>query len=139
MNFNINQFKADWISEGLDESAVQFADSFGLYLCDKKSENDRFPGRMAMTTSQIRNVFGEIKRIQARGYEKEKSNFLLLRPKIAYAEARALAKSNKSRVSDFRKVLDQAHMAVKNEKQFQNFVDFMEAVLAYHKAYGARD
>jgi len=125
MNFNINQFKTAWISEGLDESAVEFADSFGLYLCDKRSVKDRFPGRMAMTTSQIRNVFGEIKRIQARGYEKEKSNFLLLRPKIAYAE--------------FRKVLDQAHMAVKNEKQFQNFVDFMEAVLAYHKAYGAKD
>lgn len=142
MSFNINDFKTDWISGGIDEAAVEFADKLGEHLCDL--QNDKRAGRMAMTTSQIRNIFGEVKRIQAKVQSqklegKTKSEFLLLRPKIAYAEARVLAKSGKSRVSDFRAVLDKAHIAVTDEKQFQNFVDFMEAILAYHKSYGGRD
>jgi CRISPR-associated protein Csm2 len=134
---NINEFKTEWITTGIDEAAVNFAEKFGEYLCDKTPDNRL--GRMAMTTSQIRNIFGEVKRIQAKGYSTEKSSFLLLRPKIAYAEARVKAKSGKSRIEDFRKVLDKAHLAVKDEKQFQHFVDFLEATLAYHKAAGGRD
>lgn len=134
---NINEFKTDWITKEIDESAVNFAEKFGEYLCDKTPDNRL--GRMAMTTSQIRNIFGEVKRIQAKGYNTEKSSFLLLRPKIAYAEARVKAKSGKSRIEDFRKVMEKAHLSVSNEKQFQNFVDFLEATLAYHKAAGGRD
>jgi CRISPR-associated protein Csm2 len=135
---NINDFKKDWIVKGLDEAAVYFAEKFGEHLCDL--QNDKRVGRMAMTTSQIRNVFGEVKRIQAKGFSNAKSDFLLLKPKLAYAEARVIAKSGKSRLSDFRKVMDMAHTEVKGEEQqFQNFVDFLEAILAYHKFYGGRD
>jgi CRISPR-associated protein Csm2 len=134
---NINEFKKEWISNGIDDTTVDFAEKFGKYLCDILP--DTRLGRMAMTTSQIRNVFGEIKRIQAKGYGLEKSAFFLLRPKIAYAEARVKAKSGKSRIEDFRKVMDMAHIAVKEESHFQNFVDFFEAILAYHKAAGGRD
>ncbi len=134
---NITTFKSVWIKDGIDEQTVAFAQEFGEYLCDKQP--DLRLGRMAMTTSQIRNVFGEVKRIQAKGYALEKSAFLLLRPKIAYAEARVKAKSGKSRIEDFRKVMEQAHLAVSNDQQFQNFVDFFEATLAYHKAAGGRD
>lgn len=134
---NINEFKSEWIKNEIDESTVAFAQWFGEHLCDKQ-DGDRL-GRMAMTTSQIRNVFGEVKRIQAKGYSEVRASFLLLRPKIAYAEARVKAKSGKSRIEDFRKVMDKAHLAVTNDKQFQNFVDFLEATLAYHKAAGGRD
>lgn len=137
MPFNINNFKSSWISEGIENETVLYAENFGKHLCDLQPDGRL--GRMAMTTSQIRNVFGEIKRIQAKGYKEEKSSFLLLRPKIAYAEARVKAKSGRSRIEDFRKVMDEAHLAVKDEKSFQNFVDFMEATLAYHKAAGGRD
>jgi CRISPR type III-A-associated protein Csm2 len=61
---------------------------------------------------------------------------LLLRPKIAYAEARVLSKTQNSRIQDFRKIMEKAHLAVSDEKHFQNFVDFLEATLAYHKFYG---
>ena len=125
-----------WIIQGINGDAVNFAETFGKYLCDIQ---DNRLGRMAMTTSQIRNVFGEVKRIQAKGYEEEKPSFFLLRPKIAYAEARVKAKSGKSRIEDFRKVIECAHLAVSEEKHFQNFVDFFEAILAYHKAAGGRD
>jgi CRISPR-associated protein Csm2 len=130
-------FSSQWITDGIDEDTVTFADKFGCHLCDLSTDNRG--GRMAMTTSQIRNVFGEVKRIQAKGYKEEKASFLLLRPKLAYAEARVIAKSGRSRIQDFRKVMEKAHIAVKNEVHFQNFVDFLEATLAYHKFYGGRD
>ena len=134
---NISDFKTTWITQKIEEDTVKYAEWFGTYLCDITP--DKRLGRLAMTTSQIRNVFGEIKRIQAKGYESEKSAFLLLRPKIAYAEARVIAKSGKSRISDFRQVLEKAHIVVNSNETFQNFVDFMEAILAYHKAAGGRD
>lgn len=135
------RFNPDWILKEINEDTVWYAEKFGEYLCDKQPDNRL--GRAAMTTSQIRNVFGEVKRIQAKVQAKEfsteKSAFLLLRPKIAYAEARVKAKSGKSKIEEFRWVMEQAHAAVSDIEQFQNFVDFFEATLAYHKAAGGRD
>lgn len=145
MNFENEFGKYKWITEGMDEDGVKFANDFGLYLCDKRTPDDKFVGRAAMTTSQIRNVFGEVKRIQAKAqgaanFQVYKSDFYLLRPKMAYAEARVLAKTQDSRIKDFRKIMEFAHKEVKDSKEnFQRFVDFFEAILAYHKFYGGRD
>lgn len=137
MAFNKNDFKTNWIAaDNLHENAVPFAEEFGKHLCDLQQDR---PGREAMTTSQIRNFFGEVRRIQAKGYEKDKTAFLLLRPKLAYAQARVVSKLGRSRITDFREVIDKAHQAVGNGDHFQNFVDFLEATLAYHKFYGGRD
>lgn len=137
MAFNKDDFKKEWIqADSLGEKAVPFAEEFGKHLCDLQQER---PGREAMTTNQIRNFFGEVRRIQAKGYEKDKTAFLLLRPKLAYAQARVVAKQGRSRITDFREVMDKAHQAVANGAHFQNFVDFLEATLAYHKFYGGRD
>jgi len=136
MPFNTSNFNLKWVSERLEDSAITFAEDFGQHLCDLQSGR---PGRMALTTSQIRNFFGEVKRIQAKGFEKQRTSFLLIRPKLAYAEARVLAKNRDSRISDFRKIMELAHSAVRTEEQFQNFVDLLEATLAYHKFYGGRD
>ncbi len=136
-------FKTDWISGALSNEAITFAEKFGTYLCDLRE--DKFKkdalrlGGDAMTTSQIRNFFGEVKRIQLAGFEQEHTAFLLIRPKLAYAEARALQKNSGSRLKDFRFVMDRAHQAVNNETQFQNFVYLLESILAYHKASGGRD
>ena len=139
---NKDSFNKEWITKGITDSAVGFAEEFGKYLCnpfqDQKTQQWK-AGNNAMTTSQIRNIYGEIKRIQAKGFDKEKSSFLLLRPKLAYAEARVLQKSRESRISDFRQIVEKAHQQVADEKHFQNFVDFFEATLAYHKYYGGKD
>lgn len=137
-SFNIKDFDPKWISsDKFDSDTIQFAQHFGEHLCDL--DNGR-PGRQALTSSQIRNFFGEVRRIQAKvqqsGFEKNRTAFLLIRPKLAYAEARVKQKQGKSRIEDFRKVMEEAHMAVKDEKDFQRFVDFMEAILAFHKFYG---
>ena len=55
----------------------------------------------------------------------------MLKPKLAYAAAR-----NRN-VEELKDALTQAINQVDNhEKRFKNFVDFFEAILAYHRAYG---
>ncbi|MBT31607.1 MAG: type III-A CRISPR-associated protein Csm2 [Thalassobius sp.] len=141
----IHAFKTDWITYKIDETGINYLDEFGLFLCDKKAEADR-TGNNAITTSQLRNVFGEIKRIEMKAGDSEdvwekdcKQSFLLLRPKIAYNAARVLSKSRNSKMKELKQVLDMAHKQVKTLSSFKNFSHFFEAILAYHKAYGGRD
>ena len=117
------QVKKEWIKEAIDSNGIKFAEDFGREIADT-----------GLSTSQIRNYFGEVRRIQMKGYEKEKTAFLLLKPKLAYA-----AKRNKNNgANNFKRVMDQAHQYVENEADFQNFVNLLEAILAYHKAYNGK-
>jgi CRISPR-associated protein Csm2 len=140
------EFNKVWIQKGITKECVDFTEKLGKYLCDINEKG--FSGPSALTTSQIRNFFGEVKRIQLNGIEKgnNRSAFLLIRPKLAYAEARAKMRNSRSRISVFKEYVQKAHAEVKTEASdielkvmFQNFVDFLEAILAYHKAYGGRD
>ncbi len=119
-------FKKEWITDRITETAISEAESFGRALHD---------GRF--TTSQIRNFFGEVKRIQMKGISGNESAFLLLKPKLAYSAKRASARG----AEDFKKIIDQAIDSVQcgqagADKRFQNFCDLLEAILAYHKAAG---
>jgi CRISPR-associated protein Csm2 len=130
----VHNFRKEWITDGITDACINFTEQFGQHLNEGN-----------FTTSQIRNVFGEIKRIQVSGFKEHKTDFLLLRPKMAYAAKRASDKDRRATgASDFEKVLKMAHEAVasgttNDEKRFENFCDFVEAVLAYHKAAGGRD
>jgi CRISPR-associated protein Csm2 len=89
--------------------------------------------RGRLTTSQIRNVYGHVKRMQMRGFDP--NEFVLLKPKLAYAAARA----NTAGATLLKDVLSQAVDEVgSDEANFERFVDFFEAILAYHKAAGGR-
>jgi CRISPR-associated protein Csm2 len=127
----------NWIQDGFDASTISFTENFGEQLVKNR-----------LTASQIRNIFNEVKRIamsvQSDGFERHQKDFLMLRPKLAYAAKRAGARG----IDDLRKVLEEAHIAVTEKakednaagiKAFENFVDFFEAILAYHKAAGGRD
>lgn len=104
----------------------------------------------ALTTSQIRTVFGELRRIQSNGLNSkvgdssqkdEKTSFIMLRPKLAYAVKR----HNKKGLSNFYDFFLKAHGAVdlnssdKGEAHFRNFMSLLEAVLAYHKFHGGKE
>lgn len=125
-------FSTTWITDRLTDASITFAEGFGKHL----KEN-------GFTTSQIRNVFGEIKRIQMSGFSQResKTDFLLLKPKMAYAAKRATDKDKYATgASDFEKVMKLAHAAVADDAtRFENFCDFIEAILAYHKAAGGKD
>lgn len=131
-----NEFKEEWITKGINEECIKFSDDFGKHLAQK-----------GLSSSQIRNIFGEVKRIQMKltGSKEEwksvKSSFLLLKPKLAYVQGRARSREF---ISEFRIVLDAAINAVDADKEgaierYQHFVDFFESILAYHKAYGGKE
>jgi CRISPR type III-A-associated protein Csm2 len=135
------EFDPKWISVNIDGDAVDFMEKFGLHLCAKQPGDNR-PGFNAMTTSQIRNVFSEVKRIGARGdenWEEEYPAFLMLRPKIAYNTARAVQRTRDSRMTDFKKVFDEAHKQVDHPDKFRRFMMLLEGIIAYHKVAGGKD
>jgi len=74
---------SSWISGGMDPISVEYAKSFGIALATN-----------GLSTSQIRNVFGEVRRIQMKGMESIsfQNDVLLLKPKLAYSSARKVAK-----------------------------------------------
>lgn len=129
-----------WVSGGIDETGERYTEFFGKWLADNK-----------LTTNQIRNVFGEVKRIQMKGFTKTfDSELLLLKPKLAYAKARKSqgGKGAEQSAESLQKVLSAGidavffvgHKDAPNEKfdRFENFVNFFEAVLAYHRAHGGK-
>lgn len=86
-----------------------------------------------LTTSQIRNIYGMVKQMEMRGFDA--NEFVLLKPKLAYAAARADTQGAR----ELKDVLTWAIDEVGNdEARFGRFVDFFEAILAYHKAAGGK-
>jgi CRISPR-associated protein Csm2 len=128
-----------WIRDGIDSDAVLYAEDLGRYLADSK-----------YSTSQIRNVYGEVKRIELKkggilnidSY----SSFLMLKPKLAYAAKRSEKNRGKALEAavTFKHVLtDAIEVIIKNERRreecFKNFCLLFEAILAYHKAFGGKN
>lgn len=132
MRFNEIDFDPAWITQGASKTMTEFADGAGKELAKK------------LTTSQIRNIYSEIKRIQSVGFENDKSSFYLLKPKVAYAYGRTIKKSRDGLFGNnglkiFKEIFDQAADVVTDEVTYNNFCNMMEAILAYHKYYGGGD
>ena len=96
-----------------------------------------------LTTSQIRNVFGTVRQIEMnwgpRATEQQRRNaarqLILLKPKLAYQARRERGRG----VQELADVLIPAIDQVGNDRErFQNFMDFFEAILAYHTAAGGK-
>lgn len=103
-----------------------------------------------LKTSQIRNVFGEVRRIEMRWPVEANSprdvqdartaerDLLLLKPKLRY-QAKREQERRSSGIDDLAQVLiDSIDLVDGNREHFQRFVDFFEAILAYHKAEGGK-
>jgi CRISPR-associated protein Csm2 len=123
---------SSWIASTLDEKAITFAEYFGQSIAGN-----------GLTTTQIRNFFGEVVKVRANlaldkfSSDAERS-VLMLKPKLAYTAKR----HNKIGLNELRDILTPAINAVlsgKDEidkyKRFINFADFFEAVIAYHRVY----
>jgi CRISPR-associated protein Csm2 len=112
------------------QTLVEWAEKLGTIL---KS--------LQLTTSQIRNIFGTVRQIEMGWTRKDTEDerrdalrrLLLLKPRLAYQSKRAEA------VEELEKVLSAAIDNVSSSREnFQRFVDFFEAVLAYHTAAGGK-
>lgn len=97
----------------------------------------------SMTASQIRGIFGVVRQIQLNWPADPKltsqrqqavRQLVLLKPRMAYQGAR-----HGKGVEDLGKVLARGIDYVGEDRtRFQYFVDFFEAILAYHTAAGGR-
>ncbi len=102
-----------------------------------------------VSTSQVRNIFGPVRQIQLRwrmdtpDSEAEKAfrQVMLLRPKLAYQAKR----TNKPGFYDLEKILGtsieevgKGKTAKERYERFRRFVEFFEAILAYHTAAGGK-
>lgn len=114
---------------------VREAEALGKQLNRRESK---------LSTSQIRALFGEVRQIEAQlstadagGQQRAMRKLLLLKPKMAYR-----AKREGRGVAELRSVLDPAIDLVVGgadpQANFKRFVDFFEAILAYHRAEGGR-
>lgn len=68
-------------------------------------------------------------------FDKAKTSFYLLKPKLAYAFGR---NSSNSGLKLFKKIFDEASQYVIDDRTYNNFCNLMEAILAYHRAYGGK-
>jgi CRISPR-associated protein Csm2 len=97
-----------------------------------------------LTTSQIRNIFGTVRRIEMNwpedaGAEQARRAYrdlVLLKPKMAYQAERERGRGVKVLTGVLTDAIDLVEEG--NRTHFQHFVDFFEAILAYHKAHGGK-
>jgi CRISPR-associated protein Csm2 len=92
-----------------------------------------------VSSSQIRGLFTSIRQIQLswstdpkRAYRQAK----LLQPRVAYA-------ADRNSIGTLKDVVDHSIALVsgsdeERRKRYSNFVDFFEAIVAYHKAFGGK-
>lgn len=147
--YNVEKISEEWIQKEIVKETIKFAEKFGQNLANAsdsamsidrngklivkvKRVRDREIDvkRSVLTTSQLRRFFGEVKRQQAKGFEE--SEFLLLKPKLAYAVARA--KDEDAKINDFYYVISDAIDKVRNKEDFARFIKIFEAIVAYHRA-----
>lgn len=93
-----------------------------------------------MKTTQLRKFFGHIKKLDAQTKGKkltdtfESTKLSLIMPELAYALGRKLISA------EFYGLIKECLNApkIKTIADFKNFVDFLSAVLAYHKMEGGK-
>jgi CRISPR-associated protein Csm2 len=86
--------------------------------------------RGELKSAQIRKIYGTVKSLEMQFQNEGSINqdqIILLRPKLAYAA------NKKSEVRPLQQVLDACIRKVETKEDFTRFVDFFEAILAYHR------
>ena len=118
------------IVEGNTERLIERAKEIGQALKDA-----------GLSMAQIRGIFGTVRRIEMRWTEKASKKtqeqamrqLLLLQPKLEYQARRQKA------VKGLKNVLIPAIQQVQGDRtRFVRFVEFFEAILAYHVAAGGK-
>lgn len=115
------------VESGISNEFVKWADTFGKEIA------------RPVTTSQIRNIFGTIKKLEMSS-QVDLPELLLLKPRIAYAVRRneklqPLAQELTSAIDAVDAVRDEP---TKLEERFRRFCQGFEAILAYHRAHGGK-
>jgi len=128
----------DSILKGIDNNTIESCKKFGHYLATTDPYDMGKKIKTKMTTSQLRKFFGEIKRIQVENSNNKnfniiKKSIVLLKPKLAYAVGRSHDNKPNNKITDFYNVISTAIDQVDNHEKFENLVQIIEAIVAFHK------
>jgi CRISPR-associated protein Csm2 len=117
------------IADGDPQLLVAWAERVGEELANIK-----------LTTSQIRNVFGTVRQIEMNWDRDPREAYrqaVLLKPKMAYFAKRERGMDQLERaLSPALDLLAEAQPDDQRKVRFQRFVQFFEAILAYHRKHG---
>jgi len=127
-------------------------DAHGVELLNKTAETIGKHIADSVTTSQIRNIFGAVRIIEQDTKGLAKGDVLplevirpltMLRPKLAYQYGRTQGRDNDRRKVDMGALTTILSNSIAligtSHAAFRNFVDFFEAILAYHRRYGGQN
>ncbi len=133
----------EWITNGMqDEEPIDFCRRLGEYLANGEEEYKHYNKEKRayedrkiapMSSSQLRKFFGSLRAVEQEGYENQKSKFLMLKPLLAYSVGRD--KSVFPKITEFYEVVSNGMGYVNSNSEFSNYVNIIEAIVAYHKFY----
>lgn len=121
------RFNPTWITSGVDDECMNLCEELAVDMVNAN-----------ISSSFLRNIFGELRRIEAGGFDKHRTEFVLLRPKLAYTCGRAIERNQnaKEELNALQELYKLSAQNVANASGFQNLVSIMEAIIAFHKANG---
>ncbi len=122
--------------------SIMTADESGKEMVEYAQQVAEALVRNGLTRSQIRTIFTEVRQIEAMwgaSHQKEAlRRLVMLKPKLAYQTARTSSMERLQK--ELTAAIEEVEKANAEQKDaaFQRFVDFFEAILAYHRANGGR-
>ena len=118
---------AQAVRSGIDANFINAASSFGEAI-------------KSVSTSQIRNIFGSIKKMEMEA-DFDFARFLMLKPRVAYARKREGKKEFGAMADEITRAIDavsEEKDETKRQERFRRFCQGFEAILAYHRAAGGK-
>ena len=142
--YNANKSSVNVLLSGEDIERIKriiLQDDNAEELVKFSDEKADVLAREGLTTSQLRNIFGEFRKIEAfwdKDKEVSKRRLQLLQPKLAYQQKRA------PKTARFYAIMTEAIKDVFTpgadiDKSFRNCMNLMEAIVAYHKFHDGKD
>jgi CRISPR type III-A-associated protein Csm2 len=101
----------------LNELKIEEINEFAKALAEKIGKD--------ITTTQLRKVYGEIKRLQREDFDVRE--LYMLEPRLAYAFARG------EQPADIYAIFEKCYPKIKDEKDLNTFAYILEALVAYHR------
>jgi CRISPR type III-A-associated protein Csm2 len=137
MRYVKNSFQSKWITDKIEDKTIEWAKEFGFFLA---KDDGRQKGKLS--TTQLRKFFGQLKRVQAEvlvegKYEQQhRIKMLMLAPQLAYAVGRDKKGNKQTKINYFQEEVTTMLKSVTEIGYFNNFVNIIEAIVAYHKFEG---
>ncbi len=113
------------------ESNVKILNEYSENLGKKYAPQNEREKKNKLSASQIRNILDDVQRMKRE--DLREGRLELLRPKLAYVAGR---NRDSWALRELKEILDEAIRLVENDyKRFENFRNFFEAIVGYHRFY----